>query len=199
MWTACGHPKSPWSLSCISAHPIMVRLYIMVMNGQLTSFSFHVIRPFHFWDKAISDSDLETSRSRSLVWPKGKVIQSSQYPINLHPFHFTSIRLTISEIQLFSNLILRHPRSRSSVRSNVKAICRSFRNMPLSNQCCFIATLNWWKSFLITLIDHLPNTCHVNSAQNITHKPSSTIYHTQRIDLTVPSLMECMVGDLSFA
>ena len=62
---------------------------IMVMNGWLTSLSFHVSQPHHSWDKAISNSDLETWRSRSWVWSMGKVIRSAQYLINLLPFHFT--------------------------------------------------------------------------------------------------------------
>ena len=40
---------------------------IMVMTGWITSFSFHVNRPPHSWDIAISYSDLETPRSRSGV------------------------------------------------------------------------------------------------------------------------------------
>ena len=104
--------KSPQSLSGTSAHPTMVTLVnIMVMNGWLTSFSFHVNRLSHSWDKAISDFDLEISTpgSRSWVWSKGKVIQSAQYYINLLRFHFTSIRPTIPEIELFRNLTLKHP------------------------------------------------------------------------------------------
>ena len=54
------------------------------------------------------------------MWSKGKIIQLAQYPINLLPFHFTSIRPTIPEIQLFWNLTLKHPKSRSWVRSMVK-------------------------------------------------------------------------------
>ena len=72
----------------------------------------------HSWDKAISDSDLETAKSMSWVWSKGKVIQSAQYHINSLPFHFTSIRPTIPEIELFWNLSLKHPRSRSWMRSH---------------------------------------------------------------------------------
>ena len=113
--------KSPRSLSGTSAHPTMVTLVnIRVMNGWLTSFSFHVNRPPHSWDKAISDSDLETPRSRSWVWSKSKVIQSAQYHINSFPFHLTSIRPTIPEIQLFWNLTFKHSSSRSWVRSRVK-------------------------------------------------------------------------------
>ena len=121
MSTARRRLKSPRSLSSTSAHPTMVTLVnIMVMNGRLTSFSFHVNQPPHSWYKAISDSDLETPRSRSWVWSKGKVIQSAQCHINSLPFHLTSIRPTIPEIELFRNLPLRHPRSRSWVRSTVK-------------------------------------------------------------------------------
>ena len=80
--------KSPLWLSSTSAQPTKVTLInIMVINGWLTSFSFHVNRPSHSWDKAISNSDLETPWSRSWVWSKGKVIQLAQYLINLLPFY----------------------------------------------------------------------------------------------------------------
>ena len=82
--------------------------------------SFHVNRPSQSWDKADSDLEISTPRSRSWVWSKGKVIQSAQYHINSPRFHFTSIRPTIPEIELFWNLTLKHPRSRSWVRSKVK-------------------------------------------------------------------------------
>ena len=121
MSTARRRLKSPQSLSGTFIHPTMVTLVnIMVMNGWLRSFSFHVNRPPHSCDNAISGSDLESPRSRSWVWSKGKIIQSAQYHINSHPFHFTSIRPTIPEIELFRNLTLKHPRSRSWVRSKVK-------------------------------------------------------------------------------
>ena len=109
MSTARRRLKSHQSLSGTSAHPTMVTLVnIMVMNGWLTSFSFHVNRPSHSWDKPISDFDLEISTpgSRSWVWSKGKVIQSAQYHNNSLRFHFTSIRPTIPEIELFRNLTL---------------------------------------------------------------------------------------------
>ena len=123
MSTARRRLKSPQSLSGTSAYPTMVtQVNIMVMNGWLTSFLFIVSQLPHSWDKAISDSDLETPRSRSRVWSKGKVIQLAQYHINSLPLHFTSIRLTIPEIELFRNLTLKHPRSRSRVRSKVGVI-----------------------------------------------------------------------------
>ena len=123
MSTARRRLKSPQSLFGTSAHPTMVTLVnIMIMNGWLTPFLFHVNRPSHSWDEAISDSDLQisTPRSRSWVWSKGKVIQSAQYHINSLCFNFTLIRPTILEKELFRNLTLKHPRSRSWVRSKVK-------------------------------------------------------------------------------
>ena len=123
MSTACRCLKLPQSISGTSAHPTMVTLVnIMVMNGWLTSFLFHVNWLFHSWDKAISDPDLEisTPRSSSWMWSKGKVMQLAQYHVNSLRFHFTSIRPTIPEKDIFRNLTLKHPRSRSWVRSNVK-------------------------------------------------------------------------------
>ena len=121
MSTARRRLKSPRSLSGTSAHPTMVTLVnIMVMNGWLTSFSFACQPATPFQNIAISNSDLETPRSRSSVWSRGNVIQAAQYHIDSLPFHFTSIRPTIPEIQLFRNLTLKHPRSRSWVTSKVK-------------------------------------------------------------------------------
>ena len=90
-------------------------------------FSFIVNWPPHYRDKAISDSDLKTPRSRSCMWSKGKVIQSAQYHINSLPLHFTSIRPTIPEIELFRNMTSKHPRSRSWVRWKVEVTyCTQF-------------------------------------------------------------------------
>ena len=122
MSTARRRLKSSRSLSGTSAHPTMVtQVNIMVMNGYFTSFSFVVNQPPHSWDKAISDSHLQTLQGQGhWVWSKGKVIQSAQYHINSLPLHFTSVRPTIPEIELFRNLTLKHPRSRSWVRWKVK-------------------------------------------------------------------------------
>ena len=77
------------SLSGTSAHPTMVTpVNIMVMYGWLASFSLHVNQPSHSWDKAISNSDLETPRSRSLVWSKGKLY--NWFSIQLICFLFIS-------------------------------------------------------------------------------------------------------------
>ena len=134
--------KSPWSLSGTSAHPTMVTLVnIMVMDGWIASFSLQVDWLYHSWDKAISDSDLETPRSRSWVWSKGKVIQSAQYPINSPHFHFTSMRPTIPEIQLFWNLTLcgvRHGMlPRASGITNAREHSSWMRRSVRGNGGCF--------------------------------------------------------------
>ena len=132
MSTARRRLKSPRSLSGTSAHHTMVTLVnITVMNGWPRSFSFFVNRPPHSWDKAISDSDLETPRSRSWVWPKGKVIQSAQYHINSLPFHFTSIKPTIPEIRAISKFDLET--SKVKVMSEVKGQGQIL--YPVSDEC----------------------------------------------------------------
>ena len=45
---------------------------IMVLNAWLTSFSFHVNQAPHSWDKAISDSDLETPKVKVMGVVKGQ-------------------------------------------------------------------------------------------------------------------------------
>ena len=85
------------------------KVTLMAINDQPTSLSFYVNWPCHSWNKAISNFDVKTSRSRSCVWSKGKVIYSAQYLIDWHPLSFTSIRPTIPEIQLFWNLTLQNP------------------------------------------------------------------------------------------
>ena len=163
MSTACRRLKSPQSLSGTSAHPTMVKLVnIMVMNGWLTSFWFHVNRQSHSWDKAISDSDLEisTPRSRSWVWLKGKVIQSAQYHINSPRFHFTSIRPTIPEIELFRNLTLKHPWSRSWVRSKVNVTyCTQYPTNSLPFRFTSIGPTipEIWPKQCLTLKKHIQN------------------------------------------
>ena len=159
--TARRRMKSPRSLSGTSANPTMVTLVnIMVMNGRLTSFSFHVNQPPHSWYKAISDSDLETPRSRSWVWSKTKVLQSAQYHIDSLPFHFTSFRPTIPEIELFRNLTLKHPRARSWVRSKVKVThCTQYPTNELPFLFTSIGPIipEIWPKECLTLKKHIRN------------------------------------------
>ena len=76
----------------VQKHPPTPQVTFMVMNGRLTSLPSHVNQPSHSSNKAISNFDLETTRSRSWVWSKGNTIQSAQFLIDLLSFCFTSIR-----------------------------------------------------------------------------------------------------------
>ena len=90
-------------------------------------------------------TDLQTPRSRSWVWLKGKVIQSAQCHINSIPFHFTSIRPTIPEIELFRNSTLKHPSSRSWVRSKVEVTyCTQYPTNALPFRFTSISTNHSW-------------------------------------------------------
>ena len=124
MLTAHQCLKSPWWLSGTSTHPTMVTLKsILWSEMEDTSFSFHVNQPSLSWDKAIQNSDLGTWKSSTQGHECGQSASSYSQPsifINSLPFHFTSIRQAISEIQLFRNLTFKHPWSRSWVRLKVK-------------------------------------------------------------------------------
>ena len=69
--------------------------------------SFHVDRPCHSWDTAISKFDVENSRSRSWVRSKLKVKTWVQHSVDSHPFHSMSIGHPIPELWLFQNLTLK--------------------------------------------------------------------------------------------
>ena len=126
----------------------------MVMNGWVTPLSFHVNLPSHSLDKEISNSDLETWRSMSLVWSKGRIIRSAHYLINSLPFHFISIRPIVPEIQLFRHLTLKNQcyewgqRSRShSIPSIHPMLAGHMRPAtsgvrPASAQCCWLCHLS---------------------------------------------------------
>ena len=122
--------KSLQSLFRTSTHPTMfTQVNIMVMNGWHTSFLFHVNWPSHSWDKAISDSDLETSRSRSWVWSKAR---SYSLPnILLIPFLFISHHTNKSWDTAVSKFDLET--SKVKVMSEVKGRCHIF--YPVSNRC----------------------------------------------------------------
>ena len=70
-----------------------------VLNEDL---SFHVDRPSHSWDKAISKFETGNSRSRSEL----KVTTWVQHSVDSQPFFFMSIGHPISELRLFQNLTL---------------------------------------------------------------------------------------------
>ena len=73
----------------------------------LLSLSFHVNRPSHSWDTAISKFDIENSRSRSLVMSKLKVTTWVRHSVDSHPFRSMWIGHPISELRLFQNLSLK--------------------------------------------------------------------------------------------
>ena len=131
MSTARQRLKSPRSLSSTSAHHIMVTLVnIMVMNWWLTSFSFHVNRPPHSWDTAISDSDLETPKSTSWVWSRAmSYSRPVSYQLTSFSFHINQTNnswdTAISKFDL--------ERSKVKVTSEVKG--QGHMLYPVSNRC----------------------------------------------------------------
>ena len=74
---------------------------------RLTSLSFHVNRPCHFWGTAFSKLDLENPRSMLWVRWTLKVTTWVQHSIESHPFNSMSIGHPIPKIWLFLNLILK--------------------------------------------------------------------------------------------
>ena len=110
------------------------KVSMVVMNGQFTSLSFHVNRPSHSWDEAISNCHLETSRSRSWMWSKGKV---------------TSIRPTIWDTAI---LICDLEKSMVKVMSEVKG--QGHILYPVSNRCTsFLIHLNrtWIRPIILEI------------------------------------------------
>ena len=78
-----------------------------VASYRLTSLPFYVNRPFHSWDTAVSNFDLENPRSRSWVRWTLKFTTWVQHSIDSHPFNSMSIGHPIPELRLFQNLNLK--------------------------------------------------------------------------------------------
>ena len=78
-----------------------------ITSYRLTSLSFYVNRPCHFWGTAFSKLDLENPRSRSWVRWTLKVTTWVQHSIDSHPFNSMSIGHPITKIWLFLNLTLK--------------------------------------------------------------------------------------------
>ena len=93
----------------------LVTMQYIVMNGWFTSFSFHVNRPPHSWDKALNLKLQDQGHGC------GQRARSYSQPSNiLTHFFFISYQSDHQFlIQLFRNLTLKHLRSRSHVRSKV--------------------------------------------------------------------------------
>ena len=73
----------------------------------LLSLLFHVNRPSHSWDTAISKFDIENSRSRSPVRSNLKVTMWVRHSVDWHPFCSMWIGHPIPELRLFQNLSLK--------------------------------------------------------------------------------------------
>ena len=97
MSTARQRLKSPQSLYGTSTHPTRVTHRSRSWSWMINSHPFRSMSisppppPPHSSNKAISNFDLETTRSRSCVRSKVKVTWFTQYPTNAPTFRFTSI------------------------------------------------------------------------------------------------------------
>ena len=107
---------SPCSLGCWTNNTLAAR---SLSPNQLISRSFHVDRPSHSWDTAISKFDVENSRSRSWVRSKLKVTTWVQHSVDSHPFCSMSIGHPIPELWL-SKFDLENQGSRPWVRPQFK-------------------------------------------------------------------------------
>ena len=90
----------------------------VVMNVPLASTLLNISLPM---PEAISQFDLENSWWRPCMWSTVKVLLLALRPIDLLPFHFTSIGPANPEIRLFENVILKTPRSTSCQWSKLMA------------------------------------------------------------------------------
>ena len=104
---------------------------------RLISLSFHVDRPTHSWDTAISKFDVENSRSRSWVRSKLKVRTWVQHSVDSHPFCSMSIGHTIYQLRLFQNLTLKIKRQGHGWGQSSKSQCgpidsHHFHSMSIS-------------------------------------------------------------------
>ena len=84
---------------------------------RLTSLLFHVDRPCHSWDTAISKFNVENSRSRSRVRSKLKVITLGPTFSRLTSLSFHVDQASRSWVMTFSKFDLENQGSRSWVRS----------------------------------------------------------------------------------
>ena len=84
----------------------------MTVNDRFTFLSFHANQPSH-------------SIRLFQTLTKGKVPKPAQYPTDLLPLHFTSLRPTFLKIQIefmvSQNLTLKNPRSRSCGRLKLRS------------------------------------------------------------------------------
>ena len=98
----------PWKSNFKVMGEVKVKSHnVSLTSYGLTSLSFHVNRPSHSWDTAISKFDVENSRSRSWVRSKLKVTTWGLHSVDSHPFRSMSFGHPIPELWLFENLTLK--------------------------------------------------------------------------------------------
>ena len=90
----------------------------------LISILFHVDRPSHSWDTAISKIEVENSRS-SWVRSKSKFTPWVQHSVDLHPLCSMSIGHPIPKLRLFQNLTLKIKDQGHMLGHNSKSQCGS--------------------------------------------------------------------------
>ena len=98
----------PWKSKFKVMGEVKVKSHnVSLTSYRLTSLSFHVSRPSHSWDTAISKFDVENSRSRPWVRSKLKVTTWGLHSVDSHPFRSMSVGPPIAELWLFENLTLK--------------------------------------------------------------------------------------------
>ena len=98
----------PWKSKFKAMGEVKVKSHNVTLTSyRLTSLSFHVNRPSHSWDTAISKFDVENSMSRSWVKSKLKVTAWGLHSVDSHPFRSMSLGHPIPELWLFENLTLK--------------------------------------------------------------------------------------------
>ena len=122
----CQSPSHSWDNSMFKIWPCKSKVKVIAQGHKigltpyrLISLSFHVDRPSHSWDTAISKFDVENSRLRSLV--------RSKLSHNMGPTfsRLTSLSFHVNQafhswVTTFSKFDLENQGSRSCVRSHFK-------------------------------------------------------------------------------
>ena len=147
-------PSPGWSPSGIIRPPTMITLInIMVMNGWLTSFLFHVNRTFHSWDKAIADSGCHgcDQRANHIVSPVSYWLASFSFHINQTNNSWdtaiSKFDLEISKVKIMSEA----KRSRSYIVPSIQPMHFFFFSHQLDNHSWDMAKT------VLTLKKHIRN------------------------------------------
>ena len=140
------------------------------------------------------------SKLKSWVWSKGKVIQSAQNNINWPRFHFTSVRPTIPEIELFWNFTLKYPRPRSWVKSKVRVtFCTQYPTNALRFRFTSIGPTipEIWPKECLSLKKHIRNFAKIDVSNKTSPKSSQVITMDRAINLPCIVVIQWVVLTLS--